>query len=60
MLVHTVYFYLKPNTPAAAVKKLVGDCRGILGKIPTVRHLWAGEPAETPGREVVEKTYGVD
>jgi hypothetical protein len=58
MFVHTVYFYLKPNTPPAAVAQLVADCHGYLGKIPGVQHLWAGVPAAT-SRPVIDKTYGV-
>jgi Stress responsive A/B Barrel Domain len=58
MFVHTVYFWLKPGTPESARGQLVRDCREYLGKIPTVRHLWAGIPAMTP-REVVDNSYGV-
>jgi hypothetical protein len=58
MFVHTVFFYLKPETPVAAKEKLVRDCREILAKVPTVKQLWAGLPAGTP-REVVDNSYGV-
>lgn len=58
MFVHTVYFWVKDGTPAEAVEQLVGDCRELLGKIPTVRQLWAGRPAMTP-REVVDNSYAV-
>jgi hypothetical protein len=58
MFVHTVFFYMKPQTPPAAVDQLVADCRGLLGKIPSVRHIWAGVPANTP-RDVVDNSYGV-
>jgi len=44
--VHTVIVYLKKDTPAEKVATLVADCHNILGKIPTVRGLWAGRPAE--------------
>lgn len=37
---------------------LLEDCRAILAKIPTVKHLWAGEAAMTP-REVVDNSYDV-
>ena len=59
MLVHTVYFYLKPNTPKAAVEQLVADCRTILTKIPTVRQLFAGVPAGTAERDVIDNSYAV-
>ena len=58
MLIHTVYFWLMPGTSDAERAQLVKDCREYLGKIPTVRNLWAGTPAMTP-REVVDNSYGV-
>jgi hypothetical protein len=58
MFIHTVYFWQKAGTPAAAREQLVRDCREILGRIPTVRHVWAGVPAGTP-REVVDNSYAV-
>jgi hypothetical protein len=58
MFIHTVYFWLNSNTPAAARDQLVRDCRDYLGKIPAVKHLWSGVPAMTP-REVVDNSYGV-
>lgn len=58
MFIHTVYFWLKPGTTPAARQQLSSDCREYLGKIPTVRHLWAGAPAMTP-RDVVDNSYGV-
>ena len=56
MFIHTVYFWLRPNTPDSARDQLVRDCRDYLVRIPTVRHLWAGVPAMTP-REVVDNSY---
>ncbi len=58
MFIHTVYFWLKDGTNAEAREQLLKDCRKLLGKIPTVRHLWAGTPAMTP-REVVDNSYAV-
>lgn len=58
MFIHAVYFWLKEGTPEAARDQLVRDCREVLGKIPTVRHLWAGRPAMTP-RQVVDNSYDV-
>jgi len=58
MFIHTVYFWLKPGTPAAARQQLIDDCVAYLGKVPTVRQLFAGLPANTP-REVVDNSYGV-
>ena len=58
MFIHTVYFWLKPDSDKVARRQLVADCREYLGKIPAVRHLWTGVPALTP-REVVDNSYGV-
>jgi hypothetical protein len=58
MFIHTVYFWLKTTTSKEAKEQLVADCRKYLGKIPTVRHLWAGTPAMTQ-RKVVDNSYGV-
>ena len=58
MFVHTVFFWLKPDAPPAAREQLVNECRSYLGKIPTVRQLWAGVPAMTP-RDVVDNSYAV-
>ncbi len=58
MFIHTVYFWLKQGTPQAAREQLIGDCLSLLGKVPTVRQIFAGPPAMTP-REVVDNSYGV-
>ena len=58
MFVHTVYFWINEGTPAAAVDQLRKDCVELLGKIPTVRHVWSGVPAMTP-RDVVDNSYAV-
>jgi hypothetical protein len=58
MFIHTVYFWLKDGTSETASAQLMRDCRELLGKIPTVRHLWAGAPAMTP-RAVVDNSYSV-
>lgn len=58
MLIHTVFFWLKPGVTTVQRDQLVKDCREILGAIPTVRKLYAGVPAGTP-RGVVDNTYGV-
>ena len=58
MFIHTVYFWLTENAAPTAREQLIRDCRQILGKIPTVRHLFAGPPAMTP-RDVVDNSYAV-
>ena len=59
MLVHTVYFWLKDTAPQSERQKLAQSCRELLGKIPTVKHLYAGPPAATPKREVIDGSYAV-
>ena len=58
MFVHTVFFWMKPGVTDVQRKKLVADCLEFLGKVPTVRQIWAGRPAQTP-REVVDNSYDV-
>ena len=58
MLIHTVFFWLRKSSPASARRALVKDCLKYL-KTPTVRHLWAGAPAATPDRPVIDATYDV-
>lgn len=58
MFVHTVYFWMKAGVTDADRSQLVSECLEFLGKVPTVRQIWAGRPANTP-REVVDNTYDV-
>mgnify|MGYP002629775483 CR=1 FL=1 len=58
MLVHTVFFYLKPEVSEeekAAFMKRVEK----LGEIETVVALYVGTPAETPPRPVIKTDYSV-
>jgi len=59
MLIHTVYFWLKPGTPAAVKTQLASECQSLLKSIPGVQQLWAGVPAATPARPVVDRSYDV-
>jgi len=59
MLIHTVYFWLKETAPQSEGQRLAQSCRDLLGKIPTVKHLYAGPPAATPKREVIDASYAV-
>lgn len=58
MFIHVVYFWLKDNTPDSKRQAIIDDCNKLLGKIPSVRHLWVGRPAMTP-RTVVDNSYHV-
>ena len=57
-LVHTVIFYLKKDAPANEADALVADTQKLLAKIPTVREIRAGKPADkaTP---IAAKDYQV-
>jgi len=57
MFVHTVFFWLREGTPEEARAQLIQDCRTLLSRVPTARHVWAGPPANTP-RDVVDNSYG--
>jgi hypothetical protein len=58
MLVHTVFFWMKKNAPKGAAKQTVQDALKYL-KTPTVKQLWAGPPAKTAARDVINSTYDV-
>jgi hypothetical protein len=56
MLVHSVFFWMKKNAPKGAAKQTIQDALKYL-KSPTVKQMWAGPPAKTGAREVVNATY---
>jgi hypothetical protein len=58
MFVHTVFFWMKAGVSDADRRQLVNDCLELLAKVPTVKQIWAGRPAQTP-REVVDNSYDV-
>ena len=58
MFVHVVLFWLNDGAPPDARERLRKDCEQYLGKVPSVRQLFAGRPAMTP-REVVDNSYDV-
>lgn len=55
MLVHTVYFWLKPGLGPDAIRKFEKDANA-MGTIPGVEHLWVGKPAPT-ARPVIDSSY---
>lgn len=59
MLIHVVYFWLTDDAPADEARRLAESCRTLLGKVPTVRQLWAGGPADTPRRDIIDDSYSV-
>jgi hypothetical protein len=58
MLVHTVFFWMKKNAPKGAAQQTMKDALKYLNT-PTVKHLWAGLPARTEARDVINATYDV-
>ena len=56
MLVHTVFFWMKKDAPKGAAKQTIQDARKYLDT-PTVKQIWAGPPAKTEARDVINATY---
>ena len=52
-----VYFWLKPTAPAGERERLAQSCLELLGKVPTVKQIWAGPPAATPKRDIIDASY---
>lgn len=57
--VHTVVFYLKKDAPRDEVKNIIVDAHGLLARIPSVKGLWVGRPAEKATPELAVKDYHV-
>jgi hypothetical protein len=59
--VHTVIFYLKKDAPRGEAGALIKDAHQMLTKIPTVRRLSAGRPAEkaTPDVAITDFQVGL-
>jgi hypothetical protein len=56
--VHVVIFTIKKDAPDDAADKLLVDCHDLLAKIPTVRELRAGKPADK-ATEIAKKDYQI-
>jgi hypothetical protein len=59
--VHAVIFYMKKDAPKDAAEALIRDSHALLAKIPSVRKLWVGRPAEksTPKYAVTDYQVGL-
>ena len=55
---HVVLFHLKKDAPKGDEESLIADCQQMLTKIPTVRKLRAGRPAQQ-ATERTNKDYQV-
>jgi hypothetical protein len=56
MLVHTVYFWLKPDLSTAQRAEFLTALQA-LDKVPSVQEFHLGRPAGIPPRPVVDNTY---
>jgi stress responsive alpha/beta barrel protein len=57
--VHAVIFHFKKDSPKDAAENAIADAHKLLAKIPTVRGVWAGPPAEKSTPKFVVKDYDV-
>jgi hypothetical protein len=59
--VHAVIFHLKKESPKDAAENAIADVHKLLAKIPSVRGVWAGRPAEksTPKFAVKDYDFGL-
>lgn len=57
--VHTVIFTLKKDAPKDEEADLIADCHEMLAKIPSVRELRAGRPAEKGTPKLAKKDFNV-
>jgi hypothetical protein len=57
--VHTVIFYLKKDAPAGAADGLIADAHKLLAKVPSVKVIRAGKPAEKATPNLAVKDYHV-
>jgi len=57
--VHVVIFHLKKDAPAKAAEEMIADAHQMLAKIPTVRELRVGRPAEKATPDFAKKDYQI-
>ena len=57
--VHAVVFHLKKDAPSDAAEMMIKDSHELLAKIPSVRELRVGRPAEKDSADFVKKDYQV-
>ena len=57
--VHTVVFYLKADAPRGEAEKIIADAHGLLARIPSVKGLWIGRPAEKATPKLAVTDYHV-
>jgi hypothetical protein len=57
--IHTVVFYLKADAPKDETEKIIADAHGLLARIPSVKGLWIGRPAEKATPKLAITDYHV-
>jgi hypothetical protein len=57
--VHSVVFYLKKDAPKGSDAELIADSHKLLAKIPSVKGLWVGRPADKYTPKVAVTDYQV-
>ena len=57
--VHTVIWYLREDAPKKEAEMLIADAHRLLAKIPSVRGLWIGRPAEKSTPELAQTDYQI-
>src|SRR4051794_20929355 len=57
--VHSVVFYLKEGAPKGEAESIIADAHALLAKIPSVKGLWIGRPAEKGTPELAVTDYHV-
>jgi hypothetical protein len=59
LYVHTVIFYLNKDAPKDAASDMIADAHELLAKIPSVREVRAGRPAEKATPTFAKNDYQV-
>jgi hypothetical protein len=57
--VHVVIFRVKKDAPEGEVDALIADCKEMLSKIPSVKGLKVGRPAEKGTPEIAKTDYQI-
>lgn len=57
--VHTVVFFLNPDAPQGESERIITDAHALLAKIPSVKGLWIGRPAEKATPKLAVTDYHI-
>jgi Stress responsive A/B Barrel Domain len=56
VLIHSVYFWFKPDAPVARVAEFEAGLRRLIS-IEQVQSAYVGKPEQTPPRPVIDQSY---